>query len=112
MPSPERRAPPRCRGCNAPFRLYRPGDRVCRSCRGRFAAHDPELWLAWPALLRISVGAPLGLAGLLGGLMLLAGFPHWLIVTFDLGPLWFIMYLGVFAVGARIGLAMERLGLR
>lgn len=68
--------------------------------------------LGWPALLRISVAAPLGLAGLLGGLMLLAGFPHWLIVTFDLGPPWFVMYLGVFAIGAQIGRTMERLGLR
>ena len=55
---------------------------------------------------------PLVLGGLLIVLLALATFPHWLMVTFELGPAAFLLYIGVFAIGSRIGRAMERLGFR
>lgn len=111
-PRRARRGGSRCRGCNGPFARWVPGDRLCDDCRTRCAAHDPRAVVSWRKLTEITLAVPLVLGGLLIGLLALATFPHWLMVTFELGPAAFLLYIGVFAIGSRIGTAMERLGFR
>lgn len=102
----------RCRGCNGPFPRWVPRDRLCDDCRTRCATHDPRAVVPWRKLTEITLAVPLVLGGLLIVLLALATFPHWLMVTFELGPAAFLLYIGVFAIGSRIGRAMERLGFR
>ena len=111
-PGRARRGGSRCRGCNGPFPRWVPRDRLCADCRARCAAHDPRVIVSWRKLTEITLAVPLVLGGLLAVLLLLATFPHWLMVTFELGPAAFLLYIGVFVIGSRIGRAMERLGFR
>lgn len=105
-------AAPRCIGCGGPLPALAPRRRPCTDCRARFAIHDPDLEIsAWQAC-QIVVLVPLGAAVLFGTIGLLAVLPHLVMVWLGLGPLGFLLYLPVLALGARIGNWMELNGLR
>ncbi|MEQ9642661.1 MAG: hypothetical protein RIM84_21730 [Alphaproteobacteria bacterium] len=105
-------APRRCIGCGDTLSALAPRGRPCGDCRARFAIHDPELVVsAWQAC-QIVLLVPLVATVLFGGLALLAVLPHLIMVWLGLGPLGFLLYFPVLALGARLGRWLEENGLR
>ncbi len=102
----------RCIGCGGPLPALAPRGRPCADCRSRFAIHDPQLVVtAWQAC-QIVLLVPLAAAVLFGTLALLAVLPHLIMVWLGLGPLGFLLYFPVLAIGARIGRWLEDNGWR
>lgn len=102
----------RCIGCGGDLPPLAPARRPCADCRSRFAVHDPDLVLSLRQAAQIMVLVPLAACALFGGLALLAVLPHLIMVGLGLGPLGFLLYFPVLAVGARIGRWLEENGLR
>lgn len=101
-----------CAGCWTPMPATRlAGGSLCRACRRRLSIYRSDLRLGLRPALSIMLTASVMILGSIAVLALLATFPHWLIVTLDLGPAWFLSYFGVFYVGGRFARLLRRHGL-